>query len=93
MQTWPGADLFFQDIFWPGVALTLVNGIPNLVCAVLLLRRQRWQYAVGIICGVLLLLWTAWECVFMPNPVTTVYLVIGIVQTAVAVYCLKAGTR
>jgi hypothetical protein len=31
---------------------------------------------------------------FMPNPVTTVYLVIGIVQTAAAVYCLtKAGAK
>ncbi|MDR1089234.1 MAG: hypothetical protein LBL23_08215 [Coriobacteriales bacterium] len=94
MQTWPAADIFFQDVFWPGVTLMLVNGIPNLICAILLLRRQRWQYVVGIVCGVLLILWTVWECVFMPNPVTTAYLVMGIVQTAAAVYCLaKAGTR
>jgi uncharacterized membrane protein len=93
MQTWPAAEIFFQDLFWSGVALMLVNGIPNLVCAILLLRRQKWQYGVGAFCGVLLILWTVWECVFMPNPVTTVYLVMGIVQTVAAVYCLVQPTE
>jgi hypothetical protein len=88
MKTWPFAELFFQSLFWPGVALVLVNGLPNLVCAALLIRCQHLQYRVGIICGALLICWSVWECVFMPNPVTTIYLIIGIIQTLAAIICV-----
>lgn len=93
MQTWPGANIFFQDLFWPGVALLCVNGIPNLVCLVLWFQKRASYTNIGIISGVLLILWCTWEMIFIPNAVTVFYLIVGVVQLAAALYCTKHATR
>ena len=39
----------------------------------------------ALLAGALLLVWCVFELVYLPNPVSVIYLVIGLVQTACAV--------
>lgn len=89
MQAFPLADVFFQDLFWSGIALLMVNGIPNLITTVLLFKKHPFAYRAGIICGVLLVLWSVFECIYIPNPLSIGYLVVGIIQTSAAVYLVS----
>ena len=82
-DSFPLHDAFFTSHFWPGLALVLVNGVPNLVALALRFRGKRAaSYAAGMAAGGLLVAWTLVETAFMPNPVTVVYLVIGALQLA-----------
>lgn len=82
-DSFPLHDVFFTSHFWPGLALVLVNGVPNLVALALRFRGKRAaSYAAGMAAGGLLVAWTLVETAFMPNPVTVVYLVIGALQLA-----------
>ena len=71
------------DFYWPGLALLLVNGLPNVIALVCRLRKNlRLSYAWGMTAGVLLILWTLFELAFMPNAISAFYLVLGILQLA-----------
>ena len=72
------------DLFWPGLALALVNGVANLVAAVLFARSDGRARSWALLAGALLL-WCVFELVYLPNPDSVIYLVIGLVQTACAV--------
>ena len=81
----PFHDVFFTSHFWPGLALLLVNGIPNIVA--LIMRRQhnmaswvRWC----TIAGLLLIAWTVTELVLIPNGMSAFYFVLGILQLTTA---------
>ena len=39
----------------------------------------------ALLAGALLIVWCVFELVYLPNPVSVIYLVIGLVQTACAV--------
>ena len=73
--------------FWPGVALALVNGAPNIVALALRAASYRW----GIAAGVLLIAWTAFELAFMPNGISAFYLALGALQTAASWHALRTG--
>lgn len=77
----PFRDVFFTSHFWPGLALLLVNGVPNLAAAVSHMRKDEtlWK-RLCLAAGVLLVCWTGFEMALIPNPISVVYLVIGIVQ-------------
>lgn len=78
--------------FWPGVALMLVNGAPNIVALALRFRGSRTaSYRWGIAAGVLLIAWTAFELAFMPNGVSAFYLALGVLQTAASWHALCTG--
>jgi len=74
----PLADVFFRDLTWIGVAMLLVLGIPNTVAAVMLIRRDAGQYKATLVAGVLLVLWTGFELIFMYNVAAVGYLVVGV---------------
>lgn len=81
----PLPEFMAVNLFWPGLALALVNGVANLVASWLFLRRRealarRWALAAGV----LLIGWCAFELAYLPNPVSVAYLVVGIVQTVCA---------
>ena len=42
------------------------------------------QIFIALLAGALLIVWCAFELVYLPNPVSVIYLVIGLVQTACA---------
>ena len=86
MQTWPGADIFFQNLVWPGIALLCVNGISNIVCLTLWRKKHQAYTVIGIICGTLLIAWCTWEMIFIFNGVTVFYMILGIIQTTAAAY-------
>lgn len=75
--------------FWPGVALALVNGAPNIVALVMRFRgRRAASYRWSIAAGVLLIAWTVFELVFMPNGISAFYLALGVLQTAASWHAL-----
>ena len=85
----PFHDVFFTSHFWPGLALLLVNGVPNIVA--LVLRRKNegaWRRAC-LVAGVLLILWTVVEMLIIPNGLSVFYLILGVLQTAAATVLVR----
>ncbi len=79
----PLPDFMKSDFLWPGLALALVNGVPNVVALVLRFRGdRRASYAWGCVAGVLLIAWTVFELAFIPNGLSVFYLVLGVMQLA-----------
>ena len=85
IQRMPLPAYMTADLFWPGLALALVNGVANLVAAVLFARSDGRARSWALLAGALLIVWCVFELVYLPNPVSVIYLVIGLVQTACAV--------
>jgi hypothetical protein len=83
IHTLPLAHVFFRDFVWIGPAMLLVLGIPNLVAAMMLLRRSRRQYLATLVAAMLLLSWCGFEMVFMFNVPALGYFSAG----AVSVLC------
>ena len=84
-QTLPLADIFFQDYVWSGIALVMINGIPNFAASWLLFRKDAKGILFSLITGIILVLWIIAELLIMPLfPIHIIFLVIGIVQTALA---------
>ena len=83
----PFHDVFFTSHFWPGIALFLVNGIPNIVALVMRGRRNMGAWVTWCtIAGALLLVWTATELIIIPNGISIFYFVLGAVQLAAALH-------
>ena len=87
----PLHDVFFTSHFWPGLALLLVNGVPNISAIVAHRRRSSSWPQWCLAAGVLLIAWTVVELVVIPNGLSVFYLVVGIFQTASAVALIKLG--
>lgn len=78
--TLPLADVFFRDLWWIGVAMLLVLGIPNTVAAASLIRKSPGQYRITMLAAVLLMLWCGFELVFMFNVAALGYFAVGAVS-------------
>ena len=87
----PLHDVFFTSHFWPGLALLLVNGVPNISAIVAHRRRSSSWPQWCLAAGVLLIAWTVVELVVIPNGLSVFYLVVGIFQTASAAALIKLG--
>ena len=87
----PLHDVFFTSHFWPGLALLLVNGVPNISAIVAHRRRSSSWPQWCLAAGVLLIAWTAVELIVIPNDLSVFYLVVGIFQTASAAALIKLG--
>jgi len=79
IQELPLASFFFEDFVWIGAAMLLVLGVPNSVATLMLLRKSEDQYLATLVAGVLLLLWTGFELIFMINALAVGYFIIGLV--------------
>ena len=89
----PLHDVFFTSHFWPGLALLLVNGAPNIAAIVAHRRRfSSWPHWC-LLAGVLLIVWTVVELIVIPNGLSVFYLVVGIFQTASAIALIKLGAQ
>jgi len=81
----PLHDVFFTSHFWPGLALFLVNGAPNIAA---LVARRRGDERAWIrwctIAGALLVAWTVTELLIIPNGLSVFYFVLGVLQLAAA---------
>ena len=80
-QVLPFANYLFQDFVVPGVALMLVNGLPNLFVAWLAWRKRPIAAPLNACLGVILMLWVSLQFYLLPlNPVSTLYLFFGFTQ-------------
>ena len=78
LQVLPFADFFFQNFKWSGLALLLVNGIPQLFAAFLLLKKHRFAPYSAILCAIFLILWIVLQfIIFELNPLSCLYFVFG----------------
>ena len=85
IQTMPLPAFMTENLFWPGLALLLVNGVANLVATALFFSRpsaaRRWALAAGA----LLICWCAFEMLYFPNAASIIYLIVGLAQTALSI--------
>lgn len=83
----PFHDVFFTSHFWPGLALLLVNGAPNIIA---IAKKHRSGDAAWvrwcIVAGALLVVWTTTELFIIPNGLSIFYFVLGVLQAVTAVY-------
>ena len=87
---WP--DSFFQNFIPSGFALLAVNGLTQLLAALMLFKKHPRAYWACLACGIILMLWIVlewwiWGFVALSN----VYFVLGLVETVVAALCLKTS--
>ena len=82
-QVLPFADVLFQDLYFSGWALLIVNGLTNLTAAGLLLAKRQSGAVLGGLFGVTLMLWICIQFyMFPPNFMSTVFFVFGLAQAA-----------
>ena len=85
---WP--EVFFRDFIPSGFALLAVNGMPQLLSALMLFKKHPWAYGVTLACGIILMLWIVlewyvWGFVALSN----IYFVLGLIETVAAFYCIR----
>lgn len=77
----PLSSILYQDYIFPGIALLLVNGVPNLIASYLLIRKRRSGVVLGGIQGLILMLWITIQFVVFPsNFLSTSYFIFGILE-------------
>lgn len=77
----PFADVLFIDYVFPGIMLILVNGVSNIIAAVLILRNKKAGFVLGTIFGFTLMLWiTIQFIIFPPNFLDNAYFTFGVFQ-------------
>ncbi len=87
---WP--EVFFRDFIPSGFALLAVNGLPQLLAALMLFKKHPWAYWVTLACGIILILWIVlewyvWGFVALSN----IYFVLGLIEAVAAFYCIRTG--
>ena len=87
---WP--DVLFKNFIPSGFALLAVNGLPQLLAALMLFKNHRCAYWACLACGIILMLWIIlewwiWGFVALSN----IFFMLGLIETIVAAICLKQG--
>ena len=87
---WP--EVLFKDFIPSGYALLAVNGLPQLLAALMLFKKHPWACLVTLACGIILMLWIVlewyvWGFVALSN----IYFVLGLIEAVAAFYCIRNG--
>ena len=78
----PLSEYLFQNYVFPGIALLLVNCIPNLVAFYLLLKRNKKGVVLGGTLGITLMFWITIQFIIFPsNFLSQSYFAFGIIQS------------
>lgn len=85
---WP--NVFFKDFIPSGFALLAVNGLTQLLAAVMLFKKRPLAYWAVLACGVILMLWIVlewyiWGFVALSN----IYFVLGLIEAIAAAICIR----
>ena len=85
---WP--EVLFRDFIPSGFALLAVNGLPQLLAALMLFKKHPWACRVTLACGIILMLWIVlewyvWGFVALSN----IFFVLGLLETLAALACIK----
>lgn len=85
---WP--EVFFKDFIPSGFALLAVNGLPQFLAALLLIKKHPLAYQVTLACGIILMLWIVLEWwVWGFNALSNIYFALGLLEAIAAVYGSK----
>lgn len=79
----PFSDVLFQDYFFSGIALIIVNGITNIVATILLLKKKKSGIILGGVFGITLMLWICIQFYMFPKEIiqlSLTYFIFGIFQ-------------
>lgn len=80
-QVLPFSNILFQDYIFSGIALLIVNGITNLIAAVLLIMNKKIGIILGTTFGFTLVLWIIIQFIIFPrNVLSTTFFIFGIIQ-------------
>ena len=85
---WP--DVFFKDFIPSGYVLLALNGLPQFMAAILLIKRHRLAPYSVMVCGSILMLWIIlewWAWGF--NTLSNIYFVIGLLEVVAATVSLR----
>lgn len=90
----PWQDVFFKDFIPSGFALLIVNGVTQIVAAILLFKNHPRAYQAVLACGIILMLWIVLEWwVWGFNALSNIYFVLGLVEVIAAVIAMKSCTK
>lgn len=86
-DNFPLHDIFFASFFWPGLALLLANGVSNIIALTHRFagNRRAWN-TWCLIAGILLIIWTGIEMIYIPNAASVFYMILGILQVIAALH-------
>ena len=85
---WP--DVFFKNFIPSGFVLMALNGLPQFMAAILLIKRHRLAPYVVIACGIILMLWIVLEWwVWGFNAMSNIYFVFGLLEVVAATVGLR----
>ena len=86
----PRPDIFFKDFIPSGYVLLALNGLPQLLAALMLFKKLRLAPYVVLVCGIILMLWIVLEWwVWGFNAISNIYFVLGLVEVIAAVITIK----
>jgi hypothetical protein len=90
LRVLPFADFFFKDFRWAGAALLLVNGIPQIITAILLFKQNKFATHAAMICGIFLILWITLQFIIFPlNLLSSIYFLFGLIEFFTALALLR----
>lgn len=88
MQVLPLADILFKNLIFPGIALLLINGIPNLIATFLLFKKVKGGPILGIVLGITLMLWITLQFfIYETNHLSIIYFIIGFLELITGIFC------
>ena len=88
---WP--DIIFKDFIPSGFALLAVNGLTQLLAALMLFKKLRLAYWACLACGIILMLWIALEWwVWGFNALSDIYFALGLVEAAAALIMIRRSS-
>ena len=89
---WP--DIFFKDFIPSGYVLLALNGLPQLLAALMLFKKLRLAPYVVLVCGIILMLWIVLEWwVWGFNALSNIFFVLGLVETITAVVVMRKFSK
>ena len=85
--------IFFKDFIPSGFALLAVNGLTQLLAALMLFKKHRLAYWACLACGIILMLWIVlewwvWGFVALSN----IYFVLGLVEAVAALIMIRRSS-
>ncbi|MCL2757582.1 MAG: hypothetical protein FWD43_05840, partial [Coriobacteriia bacterium] len=83
----PLVGQYIDSLTIPAIALLVLIFLPQTVAILFLLKHFRGRYLIGIVCGVILVVFTAVEIAFMPNVLSWIFLFAGVFEAGAAVMC------
>ncbi|MBR5076891.1 MAG: hypothetical protein IKX28_07810 [Bacteroidales bacterium] len=85
---WP--DVLFKNFIPSGFVLLAVNGLPQFLAALMLIKKHPLAYWVTLACGILLMLWICLEWwVWGFATISNIYFTLGLLEAAAAIKEIK----